>query len=503
MNETATHADGGVDLGSSLIAKFGALSAVMVVTPVAVYALGDGSAGPPVAVALAGAAVEFVAAGLLYRYVVRDLYRIHDLLHAARVGDYDRPVESNRRDVVGKIYDDFAAFRDEIVAYADGVEADNRRMNEVANEYATAMRACAEGDLTRRLDDETGLPQFDTVAYQFNQMVRDLETLVADIDRFSDAIVAAESDLRADLERGESASQTIAESAVEIETAADEQSADLERAADDVEALLDSVEGVARRTEDLADTFERTTTRAADGRDAAREAIDEVETIESSVAATGDAIRRLDDLADEVGDLVERLDEVAGRANSLSNRADIEAGRSGTGDGDGAADRLRIFANELGEFTTQSRAVAREMETHLGDIGAETTAALEDVEETQARVERGTTTVEATLREFGEIAGAIERANEAADAVDRATDSQVETARSVAVRIEDVADSSDRTAALSSEVVAASKDGVDVLNGVWAAVGDLTDRARTLSDRLGRFETARHSTDSGRGGETT
>jgi len=485
MSETVTQSRSWTDPAASLGLKLGVIWLVMVATPVGVWwAVVTGATDRTAAIAAAGAGIELVGVGFVWLVVVRDVYRLGDLLSAARNGNYDPPAETSRSDVVGRAFDDFAAFRDELADYTDRVEADNRRMNRIATDQAAVMRACADGDLTRRMDADTGVPQLDTVAYRFNGMMHDLEALVATVEQFSGVIVDTGAELRDDVDRGKRASETIEASVGEIDEATDRQSAELDRATAELNDLSTTVESVAARADDLAGAFDRTTARAREGRRAAREAIDGVETIEARIDGSERAVQQLDEITGDVGSLVDEIDDVAARAKFLADQAEVHANRD-TDDG-----RFpRLLAREIGEFAEETQGTVGRIEDRLTEFEAEASDAVAEIEETRAAVGESAETIEAALEEFREITDAIEAANETIGEISRATARQSETAARVVERVEEVSSMSDRTASLADDVAAASTEQVGVLEGTWTGIRRLTDGARALSERLERFET--------------
>jgi methyl-accepting chemotaxis protein len=480
---TTTHPPTGVGLASSLRVKLGAVWLVMAAVPVGVWwAATTGTGG--LGVALGGVVVELAGAAVVYYLVVGDLYRLHDLAHAARNGEYDRPVRTDRSDVVGHIFEDVAAFRDELADYAADVEATNRRMNAAVMDQAAVMSACADGDLTRRMDTDTGVPQLDMVAEEFNGMADGLEGLLADVDRFSDGIVAVGDRLDEELDRGETAARTVEERLGRIDEATTRQRDDLAEAAGTLQELSDGLESVADRTDDLADSFGRTATRAEEGREATREAIDAVETIRTRAEAAGETVGELTEIRADITSLVEYIAQVTRRADMLATKADVAASKGG-----GQGGELAALAGEMGDFAEETRTATKRIQRRLAELERVAAAAVEDLEATSETVERGSGTVERALAEFREVAAAVEGADETVRAVSQQTDRGAETARAARSRVEEVAETSRRTAAVSGEIATASSEQLDALGGAWEGVRRLTDQATALSDRLTRFET--------------
>jgi methyl-accepting chemotaxis protein len=466
----------------SLPAKLGAIWLVMAFVPVGVWWATTSGAGG--VAAIAGVALELGGIALLYSVVVDDLYEIRDLLHAARNGDYDHPVQSRRSDIVGRIYEDFAAFRDELAEYADDVESTNRRMNAVVMEQAEVMSACADGDFTRRMDTDTGVVQLDLVAEEFNRMVADLERLLADVDQFSDGIVDVGARLDDELERGEAAARVVEERLVDLETATAQQSEELSAATETLDDLTGFLDSVAERTDQLASQFGRTADRADEGGTAAREAIDAVETIRDRTAAASETMHELDDVRADIATLVSFISQVTQRAEMLSTKAGVAADRGDTG-----GEELQALAGEMREFTEETQEATQRIQRRLAALERIAVSAIDDIEATGETIERSTETVETALEDFQEIAVAVERADSAIRQISSETDRGATASRTVSDRIDEVADVSRQTAALSDEISTASASQLDALDGAWTGVRRLTDQATELSNRLGRFET--------------
>jgi len=159
-----------------------------------------------------------------------------------------------------------------------------------------------------------------------------------------------------------------------------------------------SEKAVRQRTE--ADQVQRALAKVTEGMDAIRAAAD----------SSAQSIRELDQHSSQIGEIVKLIQEVADQTNMLSLNAAIEAARAGD-----AGRGFAVVAQEIRMLADRSSRATQQIEELVGSIQAGTNAAIAVMEQSQAEVSRGVTTVEATseaieavLRSFEELSATVE-----------------------------------------------------------------------------------------------
>jgi methyl-accepting chemotaxis protein len=177
-----------VNPGASYAGKLFALAVLGVVVVLgAAFALGGGST---TALAVGGVAAATVVgtlavAGVL---VVGPLRELATKTDAIAEGDYEVELDSSRGDEVGALYDGVAAVRDDLEEHAGEIDRLNRRISAIVQNQCSVMDDCGGGDLTMRMNTDTGISQFDALAEDFNAMIRDTEGAIGESKQFSQAV---------------------------------------------------------------------------------------------------------------------------------------------------------------------------------------------------------------------------------------------------------------------------------------------------------------------------
>ncbi|MEF8781107.1 MAG: methyl-accepting chemotaxis protein, partial [Haloferacaceae archaeon] len=169
---------------------------------------------------------------------------------AERMADGDLTVEfdSPREDEFGRLYDAFATLRDSLRERIDEAESARedaeaarqkaeetrdeaetyaRAVEAKATEYEDAMRAVADGDLTRRVDPDSQSEAMEDVGRAFNEMVAALAETVRDVDDVAGEVAAAADEVDARADRLHESTTAVEEAADEIACGARTQRTDL------------------------------------------------------------------------------------------------------------------------------------------------------------------------------------------------------------------------------------------------------------------------------------
>jgi len=172
------------------------------------------------------AVVGLAAVGMgLARPIVQEISELADRAAEIEHGNLDLELASPTDDEIGELYDSFDGMRSTLKTRLDALEtqreetaAAKAESDELAEQletraetFAATMSEAADGDLTARLDTQSDDPDaLKAIATGFNETLDELEATVADVDAFADAV-------------GE-ASETVATSAAEVTTAAEDTS---------------------------------------------------------------------------------------------------------------------------------------------------------------------------------------------------------------------------------------------------------------------------------------
>lgn len=421
----------------------------------------------------------------LGRGTVRSLGVLRRRARELERGNLDADLDAEREDEFGDLFDAFAGMRDALRDRIEDAERERERARaarEASEERAATLRACAEaygdsirdcadGDLTVRLDENVDDESMATVAAAVNEMLDELETAVAEVDRFATEVAAESAAVEDDTAAVERAGEEVSESVDQISLGAERQSERLQRVAGDVDDAAGAVQEVAAAADQVADASRRAAELGSEGRRAAAEAVEELHDIEARAVEAEQTAAALAEEMARVGETTELITEIAERTNLLALNASIEAARAGD-----AGSGFAVVADEVKRLAEESKRSAAEIETLLETLRERTVDTVDEMVAIREHVDDGVTTVERTSDALDAISRRIEESDSGVQEIADATDEQAVSVDEVAGAVDELAGIGEETTAEANTVAAAAEEQV-------ATLADVSERARTLAGR--------------------
>lgn len=367
----------------------------------------------------------------------------------------------------------------------------NNELEATASEFQSAMVACADGDLTQRLDDSVDNDAMTSIARAFNDMIDDFEQTVLDIQSFADTVSSASADVADRSMEIKQTSTNVKQSVSDVATRAEEQDEQLQTVAGEVGDLSATVEEIASSSEEVAATASTAVDLGDTGREHANDATAEITAIKSQTNDVAEEITALNEQMDQIGEIADMIGDITEQTNILALNASIEAARADT-NGDGFA----VVANEVKGLAEEAADATDEIEQRIETAQAVTNETVASIEEMSGRVETGAETIDDTIGMFDDIAAAIEEAESGITEISNATDDQAASAEEIASMVDNVSKTSQSTARESTDVAEKTAAQVDSLDETTADVEELADMATELSEQVAVFTTtADHNVD--------
>ncbi|EMA33351.1 methyl-accepting chemotaxis protein [Halobiforma nitratireducens] len=472
-----------------------------------------------------GVALIGVLGVVLGRNTATSIRRLSDRAGAIRDGDYDVELETTRTDEIGDLYRTIDDMRDSLVTQLEESErareqaqAAKEQANEAreqaeaateraerarreaqeqtehleltATEYCEVMAACADGDLTRRLEPDTESEAMAEIARTFNETVADLERTVATIATFAEAVAETSDDVRGECVDLEAAGDDVEASVREITATVQRQNDRMGSMSTEIQDTSATVEEIASTANSVAETSQQAAERAGEGIDAAEEVVDEMAAIEARSEAALEEIRRLEEAVDRIDEIVGAVTDIADQTSILALNASIEAAHAGSGDGGPAGDGFATVAEEVKGLAAETKTAAGEIEDLIGTVQERTDATAAEMAAMRERVAEGTETIDRSVAAFREIESDVRRADEGVQDIDEATDAIADSAAELVSMADDVTELSETTATEADEILERATAQTAVISTVAESATDLHERADRLETLLATFETA-------------
>jgi methyl-accepting chemotaxis protein len=463
-------------------------------------------------------AVAILGLGLLgvtlVRGTVRDLDTLTTKVETLESGDLDVELSTSRIDEIGQLYDGFAGMRDSLqdriseaeqaldqaeqaknnaeTARQDAEKAReeaqqvNQHLEEKADEYREVMEACADGDLTRRLDPDSENEAMAEIATAFNEMLDNIERTVAAVSEFATDVESASDDVTDVADQVVTGGRETSQSVDEIAEIARAQQSQLQQVSTEMENMSASIEEVTASANQVASTSQTAAELSEEGQAAALDAVDKLHTIEQHSGSAAQAIQNLDDEMERIDAIVDTITEIADRVNMLALNASIEAARAGSGSGD-AGDGFAVVADEVKALAEETQESAGEVETLIEQLREQTAESVSEMTAIQEEVTEGVETVESAEDALSEIAGRVTEANEGVQEISEAMDAQSRSAQEVSESVDDVAATSQETTDEAAAVSERTEQQVHTLQDIATQTGDLSERASRLRERVEEF----------------
>ena len=192
---------------------------------------------------------------------------------------------------------------------------------------------------------------------------------------------------------------TINDTAVQVDTAAQEtqstakvlaenaenQAQDISVTTNTINEIADTITEVSVNASNSAHVAERSVQLATNGGQVVRNTIEGMSTIREQIQDTSKRIKRLGESSQEIGDVISLINDIADQTNILSLNAAIQASMAGE-----AGRGFAIVADEVQRLAERVSAATRQVEGLVSAIQADTKAAVTSMEQTTTEVVHGT-----------------------------------------------------------------------------------------------------------------
>jgi methyl-accepting chemotaxis protein len=334
-------------------------------------------------------------------------------------------------------------------------EGHNTRLQRAVEELSVSLGQAAEGDLAVTIPT----PDDDDVALRALSLNID-ETLVS---------------LRMLVDRVRDGGERIAESAQELQSAAElqalasgKQSGAVTESTATLQQLADMAETIAGSSAEVVEHAALTYRFAEEGQEAVTNAVDAIDAIAHRSRLVAERTAALADKSGEIGRILDVIDELANQTNLLALNAAIEAARAGE-HGRGFA----VVAAEVRKLSERAQASTKQIQGIVAEIQSEMRATTAATAEGAEEVLNGVALARDVVTVLERISEVADETTTAAREISNASQQQKHASAEVASVMGDVVGVSEQTASGSREAA--------------HAAASLTSLADDLRESISRF----------------
>lgn len=247
--------------------------------------------------------------------------------------------------------------------------------------------------------------EFGKLGDGFNEMIKNLSSLLSEIDVAVKKITELAQDIS--LSSQEQASAVI------------EQSGELHQIASSMQELTITAKQIALSSGVVTDEANKSSEAAHKGRKAIDESICAMNNINKTVQETAQKLKDLEDSSRKISKVTSIIQNIADKINLLALNASIEAARAGD-----AGRGFAVVAEEVRKLAEQSSSFAEDINTHILTIQEETKSVIYAMEKGVGSVEDGVEKIYFTERTLKEIITLIENTHHQIKEISLSTEEQ-------------------------------------------------------------------------------
>ncbi|MFJ3389591.1 MULTISPECIES: methyl-accepting chemotaxis protein [unclassified Lysinibacillus] len=345
-----------------------------------------------------------------------------------------------------------------------------------------AVQRAEAGELNFSVDydskDELGI-----LTSSFSQMIAHLRELIGQVKTSSEQLAAFSVELAASAEQTSEASEHIASVTLEVASGSDDQVRTTIETSDVVDHIVQDVQTIARNSTNVSDAAIQAEQLSVDGNDIINTAVQQMNSIQTSIDSLGEVIRGLGERSAEIGQIVEVITGIAAQTNLLALNAAIEAARAGE-HGKGFA----VVSEEVRKLAEESSISAQRISELIIGIQTETNKAVDSMQYTTHEVETGINNVNIAGGSFEKIKHAINEVSVQIQEVSSSVQQIVVGANQMTKSMEQISGIAQSSAEGTQNISAATEEQLASMEEITASTSAISKMAEDLHEKTNMFK---------------
>ena len=347
---------------------------------------------------------------------------------------------------------------------------------------STAVGLIANGDLTHKLPASDRADEIGFLQDSCSKMMTTLRKMVKDTSDAAEQVSAASEELTASANQTAHASQSAAESVVDIAERASQQHDIVEVTNEVAQNMGRQAEEIARAVASSTEVAETTSEATREGREVLKQAVTGVDSLAANSRQVGDAVQKLYDGSKSIAEINELITSIAGQTKLLALNAAIEAARAGE-QGKGFA----VVADEVRKLAEQSEQAAQEISTVIGKNATQIEDAFTLMKAQDQEVKESVEEVGAADEKFASIAESIRSLIDQVGKVTEITGALEKDCKSTVERVQQVSGLSSVVQQKATDVSAVAEEQAASAEEIAAASHTLAELAQKLQEGVAKF----------------
>lgn len=359
----------------------------------------------------------------------------------------------------------------------------SRKIKEPLVIISKNLQLLSEGELKPYKTAKSRITEIDSIIQSRKTLSATLQDIVLKVQNASKDLLGRGTELQNVAVTTSSNAEDISHAVEEMSRGAVSMASDIENATVKVMDMGGKIEGIVGGINDLDNV--------ASGMDSAgKKAMDIIQILDESNNKTVEAIEVVaqnveatDKSVEEITTAVNFITSIAAQTNLLSLNASIEAARAGE-----AGRGFAVVANEISSLADQSSESAKQIESILSVLVADSKRSIEKMEEVKTHLQEQQKNLKNTQKEFANVSVGIQDTRSQSDMVDMQAKDCDASRTGVIDIISDLSAISQQNAASTEETTASIEELSATINFVAEQATSVKEQAQILEEAINFFK---------------
>ena len=356
-----------------------------------------------------------------------------------------------------------------------GIARPITKICEVADRIAT-------GDIDQEVEYRSK-DEFGELAKTFTKMTASLKQMVVKLRKTADKVSSSAEMVSASSEQVNASAQEVSGAIQKVNSGASTQAERVSETFGIMEKSAISLKQVVVNAQDTSAMVNKATSKAEEGKIAAKEAVDKIGHLADTVLETTRVIQNLGQMSQQIGEITETITSIADQTNLLALNAAIEAARAGE-----AGRGFAVVAEEVRKLAEGSAEAVRKIGGLIKSIQGDTSRAVAAIETGSREVQEGKSQVARIAEVLDEITNTIKSANTLANQIAHTSQERVSEVERVVKAINEISSIAKTSVETVQQVSATSEEQSASMQEMAASAQELSRLATDLKEVVSQFK---------------